>query len=147
MQTHHGSVVDVAGAGVMLRGPSGSGKSDLALRLMDRGAVLVADDQVILTPHRTGLRASAPDKLYGLLEVRGVGIMSLPAIKNTTLQMIVDLVDPKLVPRFPERRHDVIEDIKIDLLTLHAFEISAAIKIELAVRNLDGIGKMELQHV
>lgn len=146
MQTHHGSVVDIGGIGVMLRGPSAFGKSDLALRLMDRGAVLVADDRVILSQHRTGLRASAPDKLYGLLEVRGVGIMSLPAIKHTTLKLIVDLVQPECVPRLPERTQTVVEGMNIDCLKICAFEISAAIKIELAAQYLDQIGRVELQH-
>ncbi|WP_262693759.1 HPr kinase/phosphorylase [Kordiimonas aquimaris] len=146
MQTHHGSVIDVGGVGVMLRGPSASGKSDLALRLMDRGAVLVADDRVILSKHRSGLRASAPDKLYGSLEVRGIGIMSMPAIKNTTLKLIVDLVEPEVMPRLPERTKIIVEDVEIDCLSIYAFEISAAIKVELAAQNLDQIGKVELQH-
>lgn len=143
MQTYHASVVDVAGMGVMLRGPSGSGKSDLALRLMDRGAVLVADDQVVLTPHRTGLRASAPDKLYGLIEVRGLGIVSSPAIKSTIVRLIIDLVSHDEVPRIPVRSKAAIEGVELDVLKLHSFEMSAPIKIELALRNLDRIGEVE----
>ena len=61
--------------GVLLRGPSGAGKSDLALRLVEGGGRLVADDQTALVPQGSGLVASPPGTLAGLLEVRGVGIV------------------------------------------------------------------------
>ncbi|WP_040850329.1 HPr kinase/phosphorylase, partial [Nitrospirillum viridazoti] len=73
----HATCVSVGGAGVLLRGASGSGKSDLALRLVDAGALLVADDQVALAadPTATLLTATAPERLAGLIEVRGLGIL------------------------------------------------------------------------
>lgn len=140
MQTFHGTVVDIAGCGLFLRGPSGSGKSDLALRLMDRGASLVADDQVIIEARQSGLRASAPDNLYGLLEVRGLGVLSQPAIRQTRLKLIVDLVDSKKVERLPKRNADALGGRELPVLTLNAFEHSTVLKIELAVRNVDYIG-------
>lgn len=142
MQTTHGTVIDVAGAGVLLLGPSGSGKSDLALRLIDRGATLVADDQFHTRPSRRGLVAYAPDNLYGLLEVRGLGIQSIPAIKTTTLQLVVNIVTEDAVPRIPEPVLSEINGEKINVIMLNAFENSAPIKIELAVGDVTRIGKV-----
>lgn len=75
----HATCVAQGPRGVLLLGASGSGKSDLALRLIQDGWRLVADDRTVLTPQRGGLRAAAPASIAGLLEVRGVGIVSLPA--------------------------------------------------------------------
>lgn len=142
MQTTHGTIIDVAGAGVLLRGPSGSGKSDLALRLIDRGATLVADDQFLTRPSRRGAVAYAPDSLYGLLEVRGLGILSIPAIKTTLLKLIVDLVPAEQVPRVPSTVFSTVEGQEIYTLMLNAFENAAPIKIELAVSDLMRSGKV-----
>ena len=142
MQTTHGTVVDVAGAGVLLLGPSGSGKSDLALRLIDRGATLVADDQFMTRPSRRGLVAFAPDSLYGQLEVRGLGILSLPAIKTTVLKLVVNLVASEAVPRLPELSFSDIAGEEIHMMMLNAFENSTPIKIELGVRDLTRIGSV-----
>ena len=140
MQTLHGTIVDVAGSGVLLRGPSGSGKSDLALRLIDRGATLVADDQFLTRKSRRGLTVFSPDSLFGLLEVRGLGILSVPAVKSTILRLVVDIVGAVDVPRLPEQAFTDIEGEKIHTLRANAFEHSTPIKIELAVRDLKRIG-------
>jgi len=87
----HGTVVSVAGLGVLLLGPSGSGKSDLALRLIDRGAVLVADDAVALTRRSARLVASAPGHLRGKLEVRSIGIVEFPSVDEAVIALAVDL--------------------------------------------------------
>lgn len=143
MRTFHGTVVDIAGAGVLLRGLSGCGKSDLALRLIDRGATLVADDQCLFQSSERGVVASAPSSIYGLLEIRGLGIQSIPAIKTTVLRLVVDLVPTDEVPRLPEQRETDIEGKKIANLMLNAFEYSAPVKIELATRNLNRIGNTD----
>jgi HPr kinase/phosphorylase len=83
----HASCVAREGAGVLLLGPSGSGKSDLALRLIDRGFMLVADDGVEIEDGRA--RPSPP--LAGLLEIRGLGIVCLPHLPDTALALAVDL--------------------------------------------------------
>jgi HPr kinase/phosphorylase len=85
----HGTCVARDGAGVLLIGPPGAGKSDLALRLIGRGFVLVADDQVEIAD---GV-ASAPGSLSGLLEVRGVGIVRLPHVARADLKLVVSLID------------------------------------------------------
>ena len=91
-------------AGVLILGASGAGKSDLALRLIERGAVLVADDRVDLFESDGRLWGSAPASLAGLLEIRGVGIIALPHRSETAISLAVELVAPKLVasPVVPE---------------------------------------------
>ncbi|MBO6506309.1 MAG: HPr kinase/phosphatase C-terminal domain-containing protein [Kordiimonadaceae bacterium] len=143
MQSHHGTIVDVSGAGVLLRGPSGCGKSDLAFRLIDRGATLIADDQYFVRPGSRAPVASAPDELYGLLEVRGLGIQSVPALKTTRLHLVVDLVSPQDVPRLPEGCETEVCGHKIPIMKLNAFEQSAPLKIELAASNPLSIGRTE----
>ncbi len=140
MQTFHGTIVDIAGQGVLLRGPSGSGKSDLALRLIDRGATLVADDRYQIRLSSRGPLGYAPDALYGLIEVRGLGIITLPAIKSTPVKLVVELIEPPAMQRLPERQTVGLEGTIIPKLDLHAFESSAPIKVELAAANPDRIG-------
>ncbi len=96
----HASCAARDGAGVLLLGPPGSGKSDLVLRLIDRGFMLVADDRVdIMNGH-----ASPPDALAGLLEVRGLGILRLPYLARAELALAVTLGGA--VPRLPEPARD-----------------------------------------
>jgi HPr kinase/phosphorylase len=91
----HGSCAARDGAGVLVMGPPGSGKSDLVLRLMARGFDLIADDRVDVTD---GV-ASAPASLAGLLEVRGIGVMSLPHRGCATLALVVALGEvPQRLP-------------------------------------------------
>jgi hypothetical protein len=75
----HASCVALRSAAVLLLGDSGSGKSDLALRLIQQGWRLVADDRTVLALDKGGLKAFAPATIHGLLEVRGLGIVALPA--------------------------------------------------------------------
>lgn len=131
----HGACVMIAGVGVLLRGPSGRGKSDLALRLIDGGAVLVADDQVILARDGDSLIASAPAVLHGLLEVRGVGLLPTPAAASAPVALVVDLVqggDP--VERMPEPETEIMLDIAVPRLALAPFEASAPAKLRMAAR-------------
>ena len=76
----HGTCIEIDGLGVLLRAPSGGGKSDLALRLIDDGAHLVADDQVQLTARAGRLVATAPLRISGRMEVRGLGIVEVPSV-------------------------------------------------------------------
>jgi HPr kinase/phosphorylase len=85
----HGNCVARDGAGVLIVGPPGAGKSDLTLRLIGRGFSLVADDQVEIT----GGIARPPDSLAGLLEVRGLGIVRLPYLSGIALKLVIALAD------------------------------------------------------
>jgi serine kinase of HPr protein (carbohydrate metabolism regulator) len=87
----HASCVALGAAGVLLLGKSGAGKSDLALRLIDEGATLVADDRTILFAKKGLLQARAPDSIRGLLEIRGLGIVTLKSRANVKISLVVRL--------------------------------------------------------
>ncbi|MCE9508084.1 MAG: HPr kinase/phosphatase C-terminal domain-containing protein [Alphaproteobacteria bacterium] len=134
----HGSAaaLEVRGyapAAVLLRGKSGTGKSDLALRLIAAGGMLVSDDQVVVERHQDKIMVSAPPAIHGLIEVRGVGLLKYPAAPPTQLRLVVDLVPREEVPRLPERESADILGIAIPLLKLHAFDASAPLKIFKAI--------------
>ena len=129
----HATAVQVEGTGVLLRGPSGSGKSDLALRLIDAGAILVADDQCALERAPAGIEVRAPAPLAGKLEVRGLGIITLPAATSAILGLVVDLVAPPAVSRLPDPQTAEILGVSLPCVRLAAFEASAAAKLRLAV--------------
>ena len=94
MSNLHGSAVAFAGRGVLILGGAGTGKSALALALIGRGAALVADDRVEIERRGAALIASAPAALAGLIEVRGVGILRLPAAPEAVVTLAVDLDRP-----------------------------------------------------
>ncbi len=129
----HGTAVAVDGAGVLLMGPSGSGKSDMALRLIDRGATLVSDDQTLLRHDGARIVLSAPADLAGLLEVRGVGIVQMEEAGATPLHMIVELVPASDVDRLPHRCTRNILDLEIPCVRLDPREPAAPIKVRLAL--------------
>ena len=135
----HASCVAIDGFAILLRGPSGSGKSDLALRLIDDDAALVADDQVILEAVvlETGncrLMASAPAVLSGLLEVRHIGIVKCDAIAAAPVRLVVDLA-AAAIERMPPRETSVLLGIDLPRITVNAYEASAPAKVRIALRN------------
>lgn len=100
MIAHQASVVAIGGAALMIEGAPGSGKSSLALALIDRGAVLVGDDAVLLEPAGDTLLAHPHPRVAGLIEVRNVGLITLPAAHAVPVALVVWL-DP-LAPRHVE---------------------------------------------
>jgi len=87
----HASCVALGAQGVLLLGRPGAGKSDVALRLIDQGAQLVADDRTILFTRRGGLYGKSPDSIRGLLEIRGLGIVKMPSRANVKIALVVKL--------------------------------------------------------
>ena len=134
METVHGTSVAVDGLGVLLRGPSGSGKSDLALRLIDGGAALVADDRTILSRNGDEILANAPSRIAGRMEVRGLGIVRLSAIADVPMRLIVDIVPAADVLRLPKAAETMLLGVALPVLRLAAFEASTSAKIRLALR-------------
>ncbi len=138
----HATCVAIDGAdgplGVLLRGPPGAGKSDLALRLIDRGARLVADDQCELRRQDGAagdrLVARAPASIAGVLEVRGLGIMEVPSLAEAPVALVVDLVDPDRVERLPAAATEEILGLELPRVALNAFEAAAPAKLHLALR-------------
>ena len=120
------------GRPVAIEGPSGSGKSDLALRLIDRGAVLISDDVTLITRIDGALRARAPASIRARMEVRGIGIVDLPHVDDVPLALVVRLVE--IVPRLPERRTRRIAGITAREIAIDPRPASAPILIELALR-------------
>tara|TARA_R110000787_G_scaffold9192_1_gene32291 strand:+ start:709 stop:1161 length:453 start_codon:yes stop_codon:yes gene_type:complete len=133
----HASCVAVEGRAVLLRGPSGSGKSDLALRLIDSGAILVADDQVVLEAIDGVLFASPPAPLAGKIEVRGIGIVEDQPWRRAPVALVVDLVPPDRVERLPEPQTCLLDGGELPCFPLAAFEASAPAKIRLALASLE----------
>lgn len=134
-ETVHATAVAIAGAGVLIRGPSGMGKSDLALRLIDRGAVLVSDDQVDIVRKGQDLLLSPPRTLAGKIEVRSLGICEREYQSGVALKLIVNL---KQQPdRFPlDRQVMILLGIQVPSCTLDAMESSAAVKAEWALQRI-----------
>jgi HPr kinase/phosphorylase len=133
----YGTCVALSGLGVLLRGPSGSGKSDLALRLIDGGAKLVADDHVELSLDAAGrVMARVPKPLAGLLEVRGIGILRMDAVRTAPIGLVVDLTPDDQVERLPEIETCVLLDQHIRRLALPPFHCSTPAKVRLAASRL-----------
>jgi serine kinase of HPr protein (carbohydrate metabolism regulator) len=129
----HATTVAIDGAAVLLLGPSGSGKSDLALRLIDRGATLVSDDYTLLTAHDGRLIANAPPTISGKIEVRGLGIVALKRVGDVPVMLAVRLDRP--VERMPSQTRVAYNGITIHEVAIDPFELSAPIKVELALRH------------
>jgi serine kinase of HPr protein (carbohydrate metabolism regulator) len=142
-ETVHGTAVSLGGEAVLVRGASGSGKSDLALRclalapsaLIPLQAKLVADDRVLLERTESGVMASAPAQILGKLEVRGIGIIAVEAVAKARLVIVVDLVPAAQVERFPLSDPKVsLAGSELPLLRLAAFEASSAVKLLMALQ-------------
>ncbi|MEC8175423.1 MAG: HPr kinase/phosphatase C-terminal domain-containing protein, partial [Pseudomonadota bacterium] len=104
MEIVHATAIAIDGKGVLLRGPSGSGKSDLALRLLEAGGVLVGDDRVALSVRDDFVVARVPETIAGKLEIRGLGIVQLPYQAETRVTLVADLVERGEVERLPQKR-------------------------------------------
>lgn len=133
-ETIHATTVAIGGRAVLLIGPSGSGKSDLALRLIDRGAMLVSDDYTDLDGAGDALIARPPATIAGRIEVRGVGIVDLPHLDRAPVSLAVRL-DAR-VERMPETATCTLAERVVPAIAVNPFEASAPIKIELAMRRI-----------
>lgn len=116
-------------AGVLIRGASGSGKSTFALRLIALGARLIADDVATLTRTQNGVDLGAPQRLFGCVEARGVGLLRLPALASAPLAWVVDLVPQRRAdaPRLPDRRFVNFFGVAFPVLELVESDRAAAI--------------------
>ena len=134
-ETLHASTVALDGRAVLIMGPSGSGKSDLALRLIDRGFTLVSDDQTIVKKEGNKLLASAPSNICGKLEIRGVGIVDMEMTDNAPIALAVELSSD--ITRMPDdSRERPMLGIGIPLISVDAMTASAASKVALALDRL-----------
>ena len=132
--TIHATTVAIRGCAVLLRGESGAGKSDLALRLIDRGAELVADDYTIIPRDGAQLAAGAPATIAGRMEVRGVGIVDWPyrVIAPVALSVVLGVENE----RMPDARILTLVGIDVPEITIDPRWPSAPIKVEWALTHL-----------
>jgi HPr kinase/phosphorylase len=141
-ETHHGTAIALAGNAALIRGAPGAGKSDLALRclataptaLIASPTTLVADDQVVITRTGQRLMAEAPATIRGKLEVRGLGIVTVPHLASAELVLVADLTAPELIERLPDPAPETdLMGVRLPLLHIAPFEASAAVKLLLAL--------------
>ena len=134
-ETLHASTVAIDGRAVLITGPSGSGKSDLALRLLDRGFKLVSDDQTLVRRDGGRLVASAPPSIAGKLEVRGIGIVEIEQAGDVPVALLVELTSD--IERLPDdARERPLLGIPLPIVSIDAMTASAASKVALALDRL-----------
>jgi HPr kinase/phosphorylase len=114
-ERRHASCVALDGRGLLIIGPSGSGKSALALQLLALGALLVADDQCLLTLRGMKVIASCPPPLRGLIEARGLGLLHAETVEDATLVLVTDLGQTE-TQRLPPQRQITCLGQRLDLV-------------------------------
>jgi HPr kinase/phosphorylase len=129
----HATCVQIGATGVLLLGPSGSGKSDMALRLIDGGALLVADDQVHIERRGERLLGRAAGALAGLIEVRGVGILKMAHCAQSPISLAVELAPDERPARLPDTLGWSLLGIDLPRLRLDPRAPSACAKVRLAL--------------
>ena len=127
----HTTEIAVDGAAVLIIGSPGSGKSDLALRMiMNKNAILIADDRADIEAENGNLKVSCPKSIRGLLEVRGVGICKFPYLSSARVKLVVQLVSSlSEIERLPAPEQIDFLGVKVPLVKLWPFEASAPDKI------------------
>jgi serine kinase of HPr protein (carbohydrate metabolism regulator) len=138
-ETLHASCVAKGGRAILIFGRSGSGKSDLALRLIDRGAQLVSDDYTLVRPAGGALLASAPATIQGKIEMRGVGIIDCDPVSDVPVCLVVGLDEQ--VERMPiDPDSMTIAGLALPLVAVSGLEASAPLKVEAALERF-GLAK------
>ena len=131
-ETVHASTVAMDGRAVLISGPSGSGKSDLALRLLDRGFTLVSDDQTLVRREGDRLIAAAPQNIAGKIEIRGIGIVEMDHVENVPVALLVELTSD--IQRLPDDdRERPMLGIPVPLISIDAMAASAPSKVAVAL--------------
>jgi HPr kinase/phosphorylase len=133
---YHASCVAIGGKAVLITGPSGSGKSDLALRLIDEGAQLVSDDQTILRCEKEILLASPAPTIAGMSEIRQLGLVKMDFVMDVPVALLVELTGAdETLDRLPEDTAVFLLDQRVQRLRLRSFYASTPAKIRAALNH------------
>lgn len=135
--TMHASFVLWRNKGILFRGKSGSGKSELALKFIEnKGAVLVADDVVVFNMRQNRLIGEAPQNIKGLLEIRNVGISRYDFVNEAEVGLLVNLVSSKEnLERLPKNKTENILGVEIPAIDLYAEDTTILEKIIVKLRD------------
>ena len=131
----HSTSVVIDDNGVLILGDSGSGKSDLALRLIDSGATLISDDISICRKNSNNIYLHCPPEIKGLLEVREIGIITVPFVERIKLRLVVNLKSNNN-ERFPKDSSFRILGIKIPIINIEGKNSSAVAKIKVKLNEI-----------
>ena len=131
----HSTSVVIDDNGVLILGDSGSGKSDLALRLIDNGATLISDDISICRKNSNNIHLYCPPEIKGLLEVREIGIITVPFVERIKLRLVVNLKSNNN-ERFPKESSFRILGIKIPIINIEGKNSSAVAKIKVKLNEI-----------
>lgn len=136
----HASLICYKESGILITGKSGSGKSDLALRfILEHGATLVADDRVNIEQKGGSLYGSAPDELFGKLEIRNIGIVKFPAVPKAEIKLCTELCAvPEETERMPYPETVDFLGVSVTKIKLYPFECSTLCKIIAKLNTLAG---------
>ncbi|MCC3860278.1 HPr kinase/phosphorylase [Pseudemcibacter aquimaris] len=133
----HATCVCFQNKGILIMGDSGSGKSDLALRIIDAGGILVSDDYVEVDEVDGNIVATTAPNIEGMIEVRGVGLINVDYQKRTDIDLVINLVPLKEIDRLPEEKFYSHNNATIPMYDFYGFEVSAFAKLKVILNGLD----------
>lgn len=132
-ENFHACAVSLRGRGVLVAGASGSGKTRLALALVretrrdGQAAAFVSDDQVLLAAEAGRLIARAPDPIFGLVEIRGLGPVPIRAERSCAVDLLIRLVPEAAAPRMAEGLTETLAGIAVQRLDLAQRDCGGAV--------------------
>lgn len=132
----HATSVAIEDNGVAIFGDPGSGKSDLALRLIDSGATLISDDITVFSKSEKNINLFGIENTKGLLEVREVGIITVPYVEGIKLKLVVRLTD-RVIERIPKKNQINLLGLKFPKLEINGKNSSSVAKVKVKLNEIN----------